>query len=154
MLKRLFLLPELLLLLCMVVVRLYIGNSGIDIHMHDTYFIFSDHPLFGNILFAPLYFMLLLTWLIHLALRKKGLLSARWHWAQVIISLLSLLIFSSFPAAIAYYGLPGRHYEYNTFDTLILGQLFVASCLAVFIICQLLFWIAAAVLVIKQALSR
>jgi len=154
MLKRLFLLPELFLLLSIIAWRLYAGNASIDIHLHDTYFIFAGHPLFGSSVLAPFFLILFLSWILHQLLRQKGLSSNTWRWIQITITLLSLLAFVVCFRKSSFNNLPIRYYNYNAFETLHRFYLGAILSLFIFIVCQLSFWITAVVLLIKRAINR
>jgi hypothetical protein len=151
MLKKLSRLPELLLLVGIFIWPLYIGNSSLDIHLHDTYIVLGGYS--GTLIFLPFYIMLFLSWVMHQLLRRKSLLPPVWQWAQVGITIACLLAIPFF-LKLSFGGGPRSYYDASSFD--IMRTYFPGSTLSivVFICCQLFFWIAAAILLIKNARHR
>lgn len=147
--KNLFRLPELLLLLPLPFM-FYYGNAVIDIHMHDTYWIIGHAGYKALLLVFPLLFT---SWIIHVLLRRKALLAAKWRWIQVIITLLCLLAVSIFANNLSedgMAGMPRRYYDYNTYFDLLTQYKLMLLCPLVFLLNQLVFWIAGAVLLIRR----
>jgi heme/copper-type cytochrome/quinol oxidase subunit 1 len=150
-LKKLSRLPELFLLLGILIWPLYIGNSALDMHLHDTYFVIQGYG--GTLIFLPFYIMLFLSWIMHQLLRRKNLLPPVWQWAQVGITLACLLAFPFF-LKLSLGGGVRSYYDASSFDAM--RTLFLGSTLSlfIFILCQLSFWIAAAILLIRSARIR
>jgi heme/copper-type cytochrome/quinol oxidase subunit 1 len=150
-LKKLFLLPELLLLLGILIWSVLLGNSGADIHLHDTYYVIGGYA--GQLVFLPFYLMLFLSWIMHRLLKRKGLLPRTWQWAQVGITMICLLVFP-FSLSNTLPGMPRPYYDYSTFNSIRVYYLVSALSLVIFILCQLSFWIAAAILLAKSNSPR
>lgn len=147
--RNLFRLPELLLFLPLPFM-LYEGNSAIDIHMHDTYWVIGQAGYAALLLVFPLLFT---SWIIHVLLRRKALLSAKWRWAQVVITLLCPLavsILSNNFSLEGMAGMPRRYYDYNPYYNLLTQHKLMILCALVFLLSQLVFWIAGAVLLIRR----
>ncbi|SEM11845.1 hypothetical protein SAMN04488505_103417 [Chitinophaga rupis] len=147
--RNLFRLPELLLFLPLPFM-LYYGNAAIDIHMLDTYFVIGQAGYAALLLVFPLLFT---SWIIHVLLHRKALLSAKWRWAQVIVTLLcplaaGIILNNSSLEGMA--GMPRRYYDYNAYYNLLTQYKLMIVCALVFLLSQLLFWIAGAVLLIRR----
>lgn len=148
--RNLFRLPELLLFLLPLLSMIYIGNTSIDIHMHDTYFVIGQAGYTVLWLVFPLLFT---SWIIHVLLRRKALLPAQWRWAQVLITLFCPLaagIITNNSSLEGMAGMPRWYYDYSTFSNIQTSHMLVFICVLVFLLSQLLFWITGAVLLIKR----
>ncbi|HEY8920075.1 MAG TPA: hypothetical protein VIM87_26735 [Chitinophaga sp.] len=150
--RNLLQLPEILLFLPLPFM-LYYGNAAIDIHMHDTYFVIGQAGYAALLLAFP---QLFTSWIIHVLLRRKALLSAKWRWAQVAITLLCPLVVGIFANTLLEYGMPGmagmprRYYDYGAFSNIQTRYMLLFIFALVFILSQLVFWIAGAVLLIRR----
>ncbi|HEY1166543.1 MAG TPA: hypothetical protein VGE90_15285 [Chitinophaga sp.] len=151
MLKRLFLLPELLLLLGIFIWPVYLGNSSMDIHLHDTYYVIGGYA--GQLFLLPLHLVLFLSWIMHQLLRRKNLLPAAWRWAQVSITLICLLVFPFSLSNAFSAGMPRRYFDYGTFDAFYIYQRASVLCIIILLLSQVSFWIAAAILLVKKNFS-
>lgn len=138
---KLFRFPELLLLLgllSLVINPLVIGNNGYDIHLHDTYFVIRHGPLAGILFGMPLGFVLLISWILHLFLKRYRLMPLTWRVLHVAISVIYVV----------QKDLAGRTlFNPIYFRLLLIGR-------DVFNVTQWLFWIATAILFAKKAVRR
>lgn len=150
--KNFFKLPELLLPLCMFFPSLLIGNGTMDIHINDTYYVIDRSWLGNGFLLQSLPIILLISWLLHLLLRTKGLLSSNWRWAHVAATLLCIIILIvSFRSPVA----PRRYLDVdNSTSTSLLITIPLVSLITL-VVCQFIFWIFSVILIIKsRSLSK
>ena len=87
--------PGALLWICLLI-GLYnqflMGNSVLDIHLHDTYFVTVYHSYPIRIYFSiPVWGCIIISLAIHFVVRRWRLLPLWLRWAQVGITLLSLI---------------------------------------------------------------
>ena len=147
--------PELLLLIAILITHLFGRASTMDVHIGDTYYVIDGHSSAGYLVFLPLYLVLFISWIFHLLLRQRGVDGGVWAQLQVGVSVGSLIFIvcgSALPGFF-YPARPRRYMDYSTWNEvhsyrpLYLAILIVA---AVFILAQLLFWITAAVVLIRK----
>jgi heme/copper-type cytochrome/quinol oxidase subunit 1 len=116
---HLLLLTAILLFIC----GLFSFNTPIDIHLHDTYFVF---PL-SFIIWAPA-IILFLFWLLYLV-TNQFLFSNKLRWTHIILTVLISLLMLTLPYLATYsyggvLGSPRRYYDYGELNKFkILGNL-------------------------------
>jgi heme/copper-type cytochrome/quinol oxidase subunit 1 len=149
--KHLFRLPELLLFLPLIVMLGW-GNSSIDIHMHDTYWVIGNAGYTAVTLLLPLLFT---TWVIHVLLRRRECLSGWWRWTQVGVTLFCAVAAGVIVVCLQD-AMPRRYYSYSNasgpgaFTDLFTLYKLLLACVVTFLLCQLAFWITGTVLLLKR----
>lgn len=153
--KGLLRLPEALLPVSILLGPLIIGKRTIDIQIHDTYFVFVGSR-WGNVFFAPFFSVILVTWIFHVVLRRKSLLSDRWRRIQVNVTiacwlamLLGLIIPRETRFRMGVYLMFHAGRIWPALDFI----LFTAPSV-VFILNQLIFWIVATIRIISARRRR
>ena len=143
--KKLLRLPELLLLLSMLMGPLFIVKSVF--HSHDT----GGDTWVDNLVCQPLNLIQFTSWLLHVLLRRYGLLAETWRWIQVggsFISMTSIVAIKRFPEFMG--SMPPRRFLDSepccTFPYFHSFELPLVVSIAILFICQFLFWMAAAIL--------
>lgn len=129
---NLFLLTAILLF----IVGLFSFNSAMDIHLHDTYYVF---PL-TYFIWTPT-IILLIFWLLYLA-TKNILFSKRLVWTHIILTIVSCIFILTIPCFMTnsydgLAGMPRRYYDiwqsktYKFFGNLTKTAVFLIFTLAV-----------------------
>jgi cytochrome c oxidase subunit I len=108
---NLFLLTSILLL----IVGLFSFNTQIDIHLHDTYFVF---PL-AFLVWVPS-IILFAFWVLYL-MTKQFLFSKRLMWTHIILTIVTSFLIFILPYLTTYAyggvaGIPRRYYDYEELD--------------------------------------
>ena len=89
------------------------GNTTVDLHLHDTYFVIADSHFFWL-----LAILAVVVWTIYL-LTSKLLYSKALTWIHVVITLLTILLFALTP----FFGnnlinpTSGGYYDYNIWSS-------------------------------------
>jgi heme/copper-type cytochrome/quinol oxidase subunit 1 len=143
--KHLLRLPELLLFLPLIIMLGW-GNSSIDIHMHDTYWVIGNAGYTAITLLLPLLFT---TWVIHVLLRRRECLSGTWRWTQVGVTLFCAVAAGVIVVCLQH-AMPRRYYEVNTAYTFLTLYKMLLAVVVLFLLCQLVFWIAGTVLLLRR----
>lgn len=93
---------------------LFDGNSAVDIHLHDTYFVIAHTHIFW--LLAILAFFM---WTLYL-LTNKILYSKSLTWTHIIVTILTLVLFAStlFIGDGHINPMPRRYYDYSNWNSL------------------------------------
>jgi hypothetical protein len=139
-----------LLLLGILIGPLVVGNTTMDIQIHDTYYIFGKARWIGNALFIPINVLLLFAWLSHILLRKHSLMSKTWRRVHVIVTLISILT----AAVLAMWNyhelfqLRDFSFKNQERDRIISGVMVLNAL--IFILLQLSFYVATTVLLFKN----
>jgi hypothetical protein len=152
--KKFFRFPELLLPIAMLVAPAIVGNTSLDIQIHDYYFVFGTFAWGWNVFFVPVNILLTLTWLAHVFGRKYGLLSIRWQWIQVGSTLLCLAVIVKIISSLVFrdgtgfvnYDLPSWEKRARFFY--ILNRTFL-----IFLLCQVIFWIGLIAIAVRKAIA-
>jgi len=152
--KPFFRFPELLLPVAMVLAPFLVGNTILDIQLHDTYFVFGNNSWGLSAFFIPVSILLTLTWFTHLLARKYGLLPEKGRWIQVGLTLLCLAILvrifslshSTRTGMIAFDELSWN--RYNCLSQVLTWTLFV------FLLTQLVFWMIVLTKAIRKRIWR
>jgi hypothetical protein len=134
--KIFFRFPELLLLLAMLLPPVIVGNRTVDIQLHDTFYVFGSYSYGLNVFFLPVILILTITWIAHILSRKYYLLSMKWRWLQVGVTLICLSVMTTAICSLAY--------SAGAFDWGLLILLFI----------QLIFWVSVVVLAVRRALRQ
>jgi hypothetical protein len=155
-LKEVFRFPETLLPLSVLLGPLIVGKTTIDIQLHDTYYIFGGYR-WGNAFLAPFFSIMVQTWVLHIILRRKGLLSNRRRWVQVlttVISWLAILVILAIPAG--NFISPAGIYLYSNFGWVgsTIGAAIYSAPWLLFVFGQLNFWIVATIRLISGRGAR
>ena len=147
--KKLLQFPELLLLIAALSAWLLSGRGTLDIHIHDTYYIFNN-----TLFYAPFYGCLFLSWALHRMLRRQGLFTGTKRWMQVMVSIACIAVIV---ITISYPGLfitrPRRYIDYSTWTYFhSYNALYRTTAIAVilFALFQLAFWIIAVLLLVRK----
>lgn len=143
--------PELILPLGVLLMFLFVGNSAIDFHIHDTYIVVNGYSWPGLLLQLLLYSHILISWLLHQQLRKTGVPLYGWQRMQIIITFICLMlniVLTHFTDQ--YHTTPTRYYDYNNWHSRVGPYVRQVILLLVIAILQLLFWIAAVILLIRK----
>jgi hypothetical protein len=137
--KHIFQLPAILLPITIILVEIIIRNTAANMHIHDAYVAL---PL--GFYLAPEHAVVLITYVLHLVLKSKQLISSKWAWLQVITTVLPFICYTyialSLPTPISnkpHFTLPAFFSGIPASVILLLWSLLTA------IIAQLLFWIYA-----------
>jgi hypothetical protein len=140
--------PELLLLLSILIPPILIGNTTVDIQVHDTFFVFGGKTIIGNTFYEDVAGMMVFSWLTHILLRKRALMPEILRWAQVILSVLSIAAFSVI--IMLYY--EGRQNTSSSMDQLLLNyqlSTLIPWAVILFVLLQLGLWIATTILLFR-----
>ncbi|MDP4150955.1 MAG: hypothetical protein Q8927_05815 [Bacteroidota bacterium] len=134
--KIFFRFPELWLLLAMLLPPFIVGNRTIDIQLHDTFYVFGSYSYGLNVFFLPVILILSVTWLAHILSRKYYLVSIKWRWLQVGVTLICLSVMTIAICSLAH--------RTGAFNWGMLTLLFV----------QLVFWVAVVISAVRKALKQ
>jgi cytochrome c oxidase subunit 1 len=147
--KHIFHLPAVLLPASIFFLQFFIGNSAVDIHIHDTLFVV---PFWFCLL--PVYLIIFLSFITHIVLRRKNLLTLKWAWFQVGVAILPILLYW-FITLFNFFGtpLPRRYYSYSPWYQWnyhrYIGIIFLVICLVAFLT-QIVLWIYAVIVLPKS----
>jgi hypothetical protein len=149
-LKKVLRFPEILLPLSLLAGLPVVIHKTIDIQLHDTYFVF------GGVGWGYFYLAVLFTWNLHFSLRERQLLSGRWRWILVGVTVLSwlamllgVIIPSEARLRMGFYLIMHFGSAFSALEFLI----YTAPAI-VFILSQLIFWIVATIRLISDRGAR
>jgi len=136
-------LPGILLPISLLALQVFIGNSALDIHMHDTVLVF-----YGVNILRFINPMVIASWLVHILLARKKVLPPASAWLHVSITIITMFaFFGNMPVGIT--GMPRRYYEYdyNPFH-FYYSRLSLSTLL--FVYSQIAFWIYALIKLLNK----
>jgi hypothetical protein len=134
--------PESLLLIGMLIGPFIYRETMIDIQLHDTYYVFGEGRLVGNHFYWYIDIVLLVSWLLHILLKRQKLLSPVVQWVFASLSLILLLGLK----ALTIFLDQGFHRRPTGLEAFLWNAgifEFFPKAIAIFILQQLIFWINA-----------
>ena len=150
--KIFFRFPELLLPVAVLLTPVFVGNTTIDIQLHDTYYVFGGTTWGANVLFVPIFILLMLSWLTHVIGRKYHLLSVRWQWVQVGATLLCLAVIVKIISSLLFRGGTGFvGFDEPSWRRFHLLSQILTWTTVIFISSQVIFWIWMTLLAVRKA---
>jgi hypothetical protein len=155
--KQFFHFPELLLLITIVALPIIVGNSTINILTSDTIFVFGGNNLYNDSFSAYVDTILLFSWLSHIVLRKYSLMHKFLRWVQVILSIIAILTLTIvslwlYPDSHNIRPSPPDYSRIHTYmDYYQLLSWLVPWSAIIFILLQLIFWTATAILLFRKS---
>jgi len=137
--KKALTLPGILLPFGTIAVYVYVfavvGNSALDIHLHDTYI--KSYQI-GEIT-VKYWWAIMISWAFHLILGYVKPPVKLWSWLQVTSSIISLFILNN-----PFNKIPSRYYDYDLKSPLKIYSLNSPTVLLwaiIFMIIQIVFWV-------------
>ncbi len=148
---NIFQLPGILLPASILAIQIILGNTAADIHLHDTYIVMP----FGLYL-SPEYIIVLISYVLHIMLRNKRLISSRWLWLHAIITILPFILFAI--VAVNWPNHATGNRAHFVFPPLSYGRLLLMrglfASLVIACIAQLVFWVYAIIVLVRPAKSN
>ncbi|MHA4811783.1 hypothetical protein ACX0G9_27045 [Flavitalea flava] len=152
--KLFFHFPELLLPIAIILAPVLVGHATIDIMIEDTYFVFGNNTWGLNDFFVPISILLTITWLALVIGRKDHLLSVKWSWLQVGMTLFCLAIIVKIISSDLFQGVGG----FAAFNPAAWRKFSWMSSvlnwtLLILVINQLILWIGLTVVAVVKAIA-
>ena len=153
--KYLFRIENLLLLfpfLLFCFSEIFYGNTALDIHLHDTYFVISD-----AITFIPVFFVILILYFFHFVLRTTNRRSRGFCRFHVYVTICLCIVIAFLSYGMSYNGLAGaprRYYDmsaWESFSYFSNVQMATAVFYIAFLLLQLVFFFYFLIKIIKKA---
>lgn len=146
--------PELLLPLGVLLQFLFIGNTAIDIHLHDTYIVAGTYTWLNLLLQMILYSPILISWLLHRQLRKAGFPMNGWRWAQIVVTFICMALIIMFMLFSDQHAMPRRYYDYDNWASRLGPYSKPLILITIMFVTQFAFWIAAIILLFRNRKIR